>query len=117
MIILVSWLVLVAMDGSKSSSLSESLCLVRKNRARDAFSRCHPAIRQKMLQCFCLRPGKVYKSKTYTDDKENVHFYVMCGHEDKSRKCMYYQWIDSRWLGEADATVTADATLQAVHLD
>lgn len=30
---------------------------------------------------------------------------------------MYYQWIDSRWLGEADATVTADATLQAVHLD
>lgn len=99
------------MDGSKSSSSSGSLCLVRKNRARDPFSRCHPAIRQQMLQCFCSRPGKVYNSKTYFDDKEYVHFYVMCGHEDTSKKCMFYQWIDPRWLGDADAT------LQAVYLD
>lgn len=75
------------MDGSKSSSLRRR------------------AIRQQMLLCFCSRPGKVHKSKKHFDVEGRSCVYVTCGNRDSSKRCIYYQWIDPRWLGEADAAL------------
>lgn len=82
------------MDGSKSSSLR------------------HRAIRQQMLLCFCSRRGRVHKSTKHSDVEGRSRVYVTCGNRDSSKRCIYYQWIDPRWLGEADVTLTADAALQ-----
>ena len=66
----------------------------------------HPTIRRQYYECFCLRPGKVWRTTRDPDVQNCLRHYLTCD----AKRCCFFQWIDLSWISEENINLTNDVS-------